>query len=79
VVADVTAFGTQGVARSGIRTENGQIALVDPQIDGALGLILSVDELLNPLIEGLNAELSRQDRYVESVQIERGQVVVVTR
>ncbi|NTV63026.1 MAG: hypothetical protein HGA65_05765 [Oscillochloris sp.] len=78
-VADLSALGMRGVARSGLAAVNGQVALVDPQIDGALGLAVSSGELLTPLVERLNAELADQGKYVESIQIEDGQIVIVTR
>jgi hypothetical protein len=79
VVADLSALGVSGVARSGLAAVNGRVALLDPQIDGALGLAISSGDLLAPLAERLNAELDRQDKYVESIQIEDGQIVIVTR
>ncbi|MEI6775768.1 MAG: hypothetical protein WCK70_02590 [Chloroflexales bacterium] len=79
VVADLTAFGVSGVARSGLAAVGGRVALLDPQIDGALGLAVSSADLLAPLAERLNAELERQDKYVESIRIEDGQIVIVTR
>jgi hypothetical protein len=79
VVADLSALGVSGVARSGLTAVNGRVALLDPQIDGALGLAISSGDLLAPLAERLNAELDRQDKYVESIQVEDGQIVIVTR
>jgi hypothetical protein len=78
-VADLSALGMSGVARSGMSAVNGKVALVDPQIDGTLGLAVSSADLLNPLIDRLNAELVRQGKYVEEIQIENGKIVIVTR
>ncbi len=78
-VADLSALGVDGVARSGLAAVGGRVALVDPQIDGALGLAISSADLLAPLAERLNAELDRQGKYVEDIQIEEGRIVIVTR
>jgi hypothetical protein len=79
VVADLSALGVSGVARSGLAAVDGRVALLDPQLDGALGLAISSGDLLAPLAARLNAELDRQDKYVDSIQIEDGQIVIVTR
>ncbi|MEI7770890.1 MAG: hypothetical protein WCI67_12910 [Chloroflexales bacterium] len=79
VVADLSALGVSGVARSGLAAVGGRVALLDPQIDGALGLAISSADLLAPLAERINAELGRQGKYVEDIQIEDGQIVIVTR
>ncbi|MBX0330399.1 hypothetical protein K2Z83_22315 [Oscillochloris sp. ZM17-4] len=78
-VADLSALGVPGVARSGLAAVDGRVALRDPQIDGALGLAISSADLLAPLAERLNAELDRQGKYVEDIQIQEGQIVIVTR
>jgi hypothetical protein len=79
VVADVSAAGVSGVARSGLAARDGRVALLDPRLDGALGLAISSADLLSPLAERLNAELARQGKYVEDIQIQEGQIVIVTR
>ncbi|NTW97305.1 MAG: hypothetical protein HGB28_02010 [Oscillochloris sp.] len=78
-VADLSALGMSGVARSGLAAVDGKVALVDPQIDGALGLAVSSGDMLTPLLDRLNAELASQGKYVEQIQIENGQIVIVTR
>ncbi|EFO81646.1 hypothetical protein OSCT_0501 [Oscillochloris trichoides DG-6] len=77
--ANVQAMGVRGVVRSGVTVVNGQITLVNPQIDGPLGLLVSSQDLINPLLERLNAELANQGRIIEDIQIEDGRVVVITR
>lgn len=79
VAADLSAMGVSGVARAGLAARDGRVALVDPQLDGALGLAISSAELLAPLADRLNAELDRQGKYVEDIQIQEGQIVIVTR
>ncbi|NNJ12414.1 hypothetical protein EKD04_018975 [Chloroflexales bacterium ZM16-3] len=78
-VADLSALGLAGVASSGLAAVDGRVALRDPQLDGALGLAISSADLLAPLAERLNAELDRQGKYVEDIQIQEGQIVIVTR
>ncbi|MEI8307091.1 MAG: hypothetical protein WCF99_08485 [Chloroflexales bacterium] len=79
VVAELSALGVSGVAHSGLAAVDGRVALLNPQIDGTLSLAVSSADLLAPLAERINAELERQGKYVESIQIEDGQIVVVTR
>ncbi|WP_129628891.1 hypothetical protein [Candidatus Oscillochloris fontis] len=77
--ANVQALGVRGVVRSGVAVVDGRITLVNPQIDGPLGLIVSSQDLINPLLDRLNAELANQGRVIEDIQIEDGRVVVITR
>ncbi len=79
VVADVQAFGVRGSIRSGVAVESGQIMLVNPQLDGPLGMLVSSQDLITPLLERLNMELAQQGRVIEDIQIEDGRVVVITR
>jgi hypothetical protein len=76
--ADVGAYGMSGVASAGLAAQNGQIVVVDAQIDGALGLVLSGQELANALAQRLNAELAAQGRSVSDVRVEEGRLIFIT-
>jgi hypothetical protein len=78
VVADVSALGVSGVARTGLTTAGGRVALLAPTIDGALGLAISGEDLAAPLVSRLNAELESQGKQVSEIRIEDGQIVLVT-
>lgn len=78
VAAEVRAYGLSGTAHTGLAAQDGRVVLLNPQIDGALGLVVSAEELVIPLADRLNAELARQGRTVDEVRIEEGQIVLVT-
>lgn len=76
--ADVSAYGMSGLASAGLVAQGGQIAVVDAQIDGPLGLALSGQELADALAQRLNAELAAQNRTVSEVRVEEGRLVLIT-
>lgn len=76
VQIDISAYGTTSQIRAGLVAENGQIAVVNPQLDGALGLAISIDDLTRILQEQINAELLAQNQRVQALRIEQGQMVV---
>ncbi len=77
--ADVSAYGVDGTLSANVSAVNGQLVLHDAQIDGALGLLIAGPELADAVTDRFNAELVRQGRYVEALQIEEGRIVLVTR
>jgi hypothetical protein len=58
---------------------DGRIALLDPQIEGPLAMLLSAPDLTTVLNERLNAEFSRQDRQIIEARIIDGYLTIVTR
>lgn len=77
--SDITVFGTQMSIRSAIGVENGQIRVVNPHLDGALGMFVSIEDVVRPLEQQLNAYLQAQEQTIQDIQIEQGQVVVLIR
>lgn len=77
-IADVGAYGLSGVASAGFAAQDGRLIVVDPQLDGPLGLALSGSELAGALADRLNAELAAQGRSVSDVRVEEGRLVLVT-
>lgn len=77
--ADISAYGMASTLRAGLTAQNGQVALVDPQIDGPLSLALSASELAQAVETRINGELVAQDRAVQEVRVEEGRIVVIVR
>lgn len=73
---DLRAFGTDNRARAGLVAQNGQVAVVNPELDGPLGLALSIEDLLRTLEQQFNAELLAQNQTISDLRIEQGQVVM---
>jgi hypothetical protein len=76
VQADVAAMGTSTTVTAGLIVQNGQVQVVDPQVSGVLGLLLSVEELVRPLEQHLNQQLAAQGRAIRDGRVEQGQIVV---
>ncbi|MBC8161632.1 MAG: hypothetical protein H7Z42_10480 [Roseiflexaceae bacterium] len=72
----IGAFGLTSTARSGLAVQDGRVITVEPQIDGALGQLISLDDLTASIEDQLNAQLSSQGRTVQSVTVNEGELVV---
>lgn len=77
--ADVSAYGLSSVASIGLAAQDGRLVVTGANIDGPLALAISGDDLAQALATQLNGELARQNRYVDEVRIEQGQIVLTTR
>jgi hypothetical protein len=75
--AALEAYGTASTMRAGLAAQGGRIVVVDPVIDGPLNLALSAEELARTVEERINGELALQERAIQEVRIEEGQIVVV--
>lgn len=78
-VISVRGYGMTGVISSGMIVRDGRIALLDPQIEGPLAMLLSAPDLATVLNERLNTELLRQDRQMIEARITNGYLTIVTR
>ncbi len=78
-VISVRGYGMTGVISSGMIVRDGRIALLDPQIEGPLAMLLSAPDLATVLNERLNTELLRQDRQIIEARITDGYLTIVTR
>ena len=76
VQADIRAFGRDSTATTGLALEGGRIVSVNPQIDGPLGAVISLDDLLRPIQQQLNDELAAQGRRVTAVRVEQGVIIL---
>jgi hypothetical protein len=74
--ATVTAYGMSGTASAGITTQNGDIEVVNPKIDGALGFVLDAGQLASTLEASLNSQMDSSGLSVTSAQVEQGQLVL---
>jgi hypothetical protein len=72
----ITVLGQDTVGRSGLAAVNGRVAAVNPQLSGALGALISVNDLVRPIEDELNAILETAGRQIGGVRIEQDQIVV---
>jgi hypothetical protein len=77
VEATVQAFGGEGVVSAVPIAQDGQLVLLDPRLDGALGIAVSAEDLAETLTDEANAALARQGRFVEDVRVEDGAFVLI--
>lgn len=70
------AFGLTSTARSGLAVQDGRVITVNPQLDGPLGQLISLDDLTAALETQLNSQLASQGRTIQSVTIGEGELVV---
>ncbi|MCU0492998.1 MAG: hypothetical protein MUD01_15525 [Chloroflexaceae bacterium] len=75
IQADLMIVGITSTARSGLAVKDGRIVLVNPQLDGALGLVVSAEEVSQALEEQVNALLVQGGQTVRDVRIEQGKIV----
>lgn len=73
---DMRAFGLTGTARMGVALQNGRVIALNPQLDGPLGRLVSLGDLLTPIEQRLNELLEAQGRRVTDLRIEPGELIV---
>jgi hypothetical protein len=76
VRADVRVFGLASQITAGLAVQDGQATLVDPQIDGPLGALVSIEEIVRPLEREINSLLRSQGQRLEAGRLEQGAIVV---
>lgn len=80
VQADVTAsiqgFAVSSTARAQPVVENGRIVARNAALDQPLGSVLSIDSLMNALVNRINDELAAQGRRVTGIRVEQGVAVI---
>jgi hypothetical protein len=72
----IRAFGLDGTARMGVALQNGRVIALDPRLDGPLGQLVSLGDLLAPIEQRLNELLNAQGRRVTDLRIEPGELIV---
>lgn len=73
---DIRAFGLDGTAHMGVALQNGRVIALDPRLDGPLGRMVSLGDLLTPVEQRLNELLEAQGRRVADLRIEPGELIV---
>lgn len=76
VRSTVDIYGTTLNVVSGVAVQDGRLAVVEPQIEGVPGYVLSIEELIRPLEAQFNQQLLAQGRSLRGVRVEQGQMVV---
>ena len=76
VQVTLTVLGQDTVGTSQLTIKDGKVAAENPQISGALSLVISVADLVRPIEEELNSILDTAGRQVRAVRIEQGLIVV---
>ena len=76
VQVTLTVLGQDTVGTSQLTIKDGKVAAENPQISGALSLVISVADLVRPIEEELNSILDTAGRQVRAVRIEQGQIAV---
>jgi hypothetical protein len=77
VQADMHIYGTRVQLTSGMVARDGRLELVDPRIDGALGYLFDVDEIVSPLETQINNQLLSQRQLVREARVEQDQLVLI--
>ncbi|WP_322488601.1 hypothetical protein [Chloroflexus sp.] len=78
-IVTVHAYGMTSVVSTSLTVRDGRVAAVDPQIEGPLAALVSVNDLTTALNERLNAELLRQGRQIVAARIDNGMLTIVLR
>lgn len=73
---DIRAFGLSGTARMGVALQNGRVIALDPRIDGPLGRLISLDDLLAPIEQQVNDLLEAQGRRITDLRIMSGELII---
>lgn len=76
VEADLSALGQTSTASTGLALQAGRIIAVNPQLDGPLGALITIEDLLEPLQQQLNDELAAAGRRVTDIRVEQGALVL---
>lgn len=77
-IVTIQAYGVTSVVSSGVMVRDGELILLDPQVEGPLAMLISASDLLTVLHERLNAELNRQNRQIVDARITDGYLSIVT-
>ncbi len=77
IAIDLVAMGTENRMTMGVDVVNGRVAVVNAQMQGPLGVMVSADALAGQFEQELNRQLGVQERTVQQVTVQQGQMVVV--
>lgn len=77
VQSDIDVFGTQVRFHSEFTAQDGYVRVVNPRLDGTLGMFVSIEDFVRPLEQQINAQLKAQEQTIQDVQIQQGKMVVL--
>lgn len=77
MIVDMVALGSENRVSFGLAVENGRIVVVNPRLDGMLGLLVSFEDMTQTLETKMNDQLVAQGRQVKDIRIEEGRLVVL--
>jgi hypothetical protein len=77
VQADFALYGTQGRLSAGVAVQDGRVVVQNPRLDGPLGHLLAIEDVVRPIEAELNQQLRAQNQQVRAARIEQGQVIIV--
>jgi hypothetical protein len=75
IQVDLGAFGATSTARMSAAIQAGKIIAIDPRVDGPLANLIDLHDVIVPLQQQLNDELTAQGRRVTDVRIDQGELV----
>jgi hypothetical protein len=76
VETDIAAFGIAGTASTELAVQGGRVVTVNPALDGPIGSLISLEDLVRPLEQQLNDQLAAQGRRITDVRVEPGILIV---
>lgn len=77
VQANITAFGTSNQATFGLELAGGEVMVVNPQLNGPLGWLLSFEDLVQSLEQQINEQFDTQGRAITDIRVEQGKLVAL--
>jgi Na+-transporting methylmalonyl-CoA/oxaloacetate decarboxylase gamma subunit len=77
--AEIGAYGLSSEASVSLAAQDGKLVVTNAVVGAPLSYMLSGPELAAALADRVNAELAAQDRTIDEIRIEEGQLVLVTR
>lgn len=76
IQASLEVLGTSNLLRAGLGVAGGRVVVRDPFLSGPLALVISANDLVDPIEEQINAALQVTDRAIVAVRVEQGRIVV---
>jgi hypothetical protein len=77
VQSDLRISGMQVRVISGLAVQDGRLRVVNPRLDGALGYLFDIEQIIQPIEQQFNDQLLSQGQTIRDARIEQGRLVVV--
>jgi hypothetical protein len=75
-ILDLRVYGLDGRISAGLVAQNGRVVATDPQLEGTLSQVITIEELLAPIEARLNEQLAAQGRTFQSVEVVEGAIIL---